>query len=67
MVEALNDDPDRLNICSGAIALGYVPGASDEKLMAMLIHGLCARGIRYGLQAMCEVGGVVNVKTVEAL
>lgn len=65
--EALNADPDRLNVNGGGIALGHPLGATGAKLMATLIHSLRARGKRYGLQAMCEGGGLANVTIVEAL
>ena len=60
-------DPAKLNIHGGAIALGHPLGASGTKLMATLVHALKARGKRYGLQTMCEGGGVANVTIVEAL
>ncbi|TCD06225.1 acetyl-CoA C-acyltransferase [Erythrobacteraceae bacterium CFH 75059] len=60
-------DPERLNVNGGAIALGHPLGASGTKLMATLVHALRARGKRYGLQTMCEGGGVANVTIVEAL
>jgi acetyl-CoA C-acetyltransferase len=60
-------DPERLNVNGGAIALGHPLGASGAKLMTTLIHALRARGKRYGLQTMCEGGGVANVTIVEAL
>ncbi len=60
-------DPDRLNVNGGAIALGHPLGASGTKLMATLLHALKARGKKYGLQTMCEGGGVANVTIVEAL
>lgn len=60
-------DPDKLNIHGGAIALGHPLGASGTKLMATLIHALRAHGKTYGLQTMCEGGGVANVTIVEAL
>jgi acetyl-CoA C-acetyltransferase len=60
-------DPDRLNVHGGAIALGHPLGASGTRLMATLIHALRARGKRYGLQTMCEGGGIANVTIVEAL
>ena len=63
----LGADPDRLNVNGGAIALGHPLGASGAKLMATLVHALRARGKRYGLQTMCEGGGVANVTIVEAL
>lgn len=60
-------DPARLNVNGGAIALGHPLGASGTKLMATLVHALRARGKRYGLQAMCEGGGLANVTIVEAV
>jgi acetyl-CoA C-acetyltransferase len=60
-------DPQRLNVNGGAIALGHPLGASGAKLMATLVHALKARGKRYGLQTMCEGGGLANVTIVENL
>jgi acetyl-CoA C-acetyltransferase len=60
-------DPARLNVNGGAIALGHPLGASGAKLMATLVHALHKRGKRYGLQTMCEGGGVANVTIVETL
>ncbi|PZQ18827.1 MAG: acetyl-CoA C-acetyltransferase, partial [Sphingopyxis macrogoltabida] len=60
-------DPDRLNVNGGAIALGHPLGASGTKLMATLVHALHRRGKRYGLQTMCEGGGIANVTIVERL
>jgi acetyl-CoA C-acetyltransferase len=60
-------DPMKLNVNGGAIALGHPLGASGTKLMATLIHALKARGGRYGLQTMCEGGGIANVTIVEAV
>ncbi len=59
-------DPAKLNVNGGAIALGHPLGASGTKLMATLLHSLKARGKKYGLQTMCEGGGVANVTIVEA-
>ncbi len=60
-------DPAGLNVNGGAIALGHPLGATGAKLMATLVHGLRARGKRWGLQTMCEGGGIANVTIVEAL
>jgi len=60
-------DPDRLNVNGGAIALGHPLGASGTKLMTTLLHALKARGKKYGLQTMCEGGGLANVTIVERL
>ena len=60
-------DPERLNVNGGAIALGHPLGGSGTKLMATLVHALKARGKRYGLQTMCEGGGLANVTIIERL
>jgi acetyl-CoA C-acetyltransferase len=66
-LQSLHADPDKLNVNGGAIALGHPLGSSGTKLMATLIHALRARGKRYGLQTMCEGGGIANVTIYEAL
>jgi acetyl-CoA C-acetyltransferase len=63
----IGGDEERLNVNGGAIALGHPLGASGSKLMATLVQALKARGGRYGLQTMCEGGGVANVTIVERL
>ncbi len=60
-------DHAKMNVNGGAIALGHPLGASGTKLMATLVHALRARGGRYGLQTMCEGGGIANVTIVERL
>ena len=60
-------DPARLNVNGGAIALGHPLGASGARLMTTLVHALRARGKRWGLQTMCEGGGIANVTIIEAL
>ena len=60
-------DPAKLNVNGGAIALGHPLGATGTKLMATLVHALHARRKRWGLQTMCEGGGIANVTIVEAL
>jgi acetyl-CoA C-acetyltransferase len=60
-------DPSRLNVNGGAIALGHPLGGSGTKLMSTLVHALRKNGKRYGLQTMCEGGGLANVTIVEAL
>lgn len=60
-------DPERLNVNGGAIALGHPLGGSGAKLMTTLVHALKARGKRFGLQTMCEGGGIANVTIVEAM
>ena len=63
----LDADPARLNVHGGAIALGHPLGASGAKLMATLVHALHRHGKRFGLQTMCDGGGIANVTIVEAL
>jgi len=60
-------DPAKINVNGGAIALGHPLGASGSKLMATLVHALRKRGGRYGLQTMCEGGGIANVTIIERL
>jgi acetyl-CoA C-acetyltransferase len=64
---ALEADPARLNVNGGAIALGHPLGASGARLMTTLLTALRDRGGRYGLQTMCEAGGMANVTIVERL
>ncbi len=58
-------DPEKLNVHGGAIALGHPLGASGTKLMATLVHALHRHDKKYGLQTMCEGGGVANVTIIE--
>lgn len=58
-------DPARLNPRGGAIALGHPLGASGAKLLTTLINELEAVGGRYGLQVMCEGGGMANAMIIE--
>jgi len=66
-LQATGADPARLNVNGGAIALGHPLGGSGAKLMTTLVHALQARGKRYGLQTMCEGGGLANVTLIERL
>jgi len=66
-LQQVGADPDRLNVYGGAIALGHPLGASGAKLMATLVHALRSRGGRFGLQTMCEGGGIANVTIIERL
>jgi acetyl-CoA C-acetyltransferase len=60
-------DPAKLNVHGGAIALGHPLGASGTKLMATLLNALKQNDKRWGLQTMCEGGGLANVTIVERL
>lgn len=66
-LQQLGADPDRLNVHGGAIALGHPLGASGTKLMTTLVNALKSKNKRYGLQTMCEGGGLANVTIVERL
>jgi acetyl-CoA C-acetyltransferase len=66
-LKATGADPAKLNVHGGAIALGHPLGASGTKLTTTLLHALKRRGGRYGLQTMCEGGGMANVTIFEAL
>jgi len=63
----LGADPERLNLRGGAIALGHPLGASGIRLLATLVNHLEATGGRYGLQTMCEGGGMANATIIERL
>lgn len=56
---------DKTNVNGGAIALGHPLGASGAKLMTTLLHEMERRGARYGLQTMCEGGGMANGTILE--
>lgn len=66
-LKKLDADPAKLNVNGGAIALGHPLGATGAKLMATLVHALRQRKKKYGLQTMCEGGGIANVTIIEAL
>lgn len=63
----LHPDMSRVNPNGGAIALGHPLGASGTRLMATLLHELERTGGRYGLQTMCEGGGMANATIIERL
>jgi len=63
----LDADPARLNPWGGAIALGHAVGASGTRLLGTLVAQLEATGGRYGLQTMCEGGGMANATIIERL
>jgi acetyl-CoA acyltransferase len=65
--QELGGDPERLNPRGGAIALGHPLGSSGTRLLTTLVNGLEASGGRYGLQTMCEGGGMANATIIERL
>ena len=60
-----NVDPAQLNPCGGAIALGHPLGASGARLMTTMLGAMERSGARYGLQTMCEAGGMANATIIE--
>jgi acetyl-CoA C-acetyltransferase len=66
-LEVTGGDHAKLNVNGGAIALGHPLGGSGTKLMTTLVYAMRDRGARYGLQTMCEGGGLANVTIVERL
>ncbi|MEU4318155.1 thiolase family protein [Nocardia fluminea] len=63
----LGADPDKVNPRGGAIALGHPLGASGTRLLATMVNHLEQTGGRYGLQTMCEAGGLANATIIERL
>jgi acetyl-CoA C-acetyltransferase len=66
-MQELDFPHEKLNVNGGAIALGHPLGATGTKLMTTLLHELERTGKRYGLQTMCEGGGVANVTIIERI
>lgn len=60
-------DDAKLNPVGGAVALGHPLGASGARVMTTMIHYLRRTGGRFGLQTMCEAGGMANATVIEAL
>ncbi|MGY2006821.1 thiolase family protein [Nocardia gipuzkoensis] len=60
-------DLAKVNVNGGAIAIGHPLGASGARLMTTLVHAMRERGARYGLQTMCEAGGLANATIIERL
>jgi acetyl-CoA acyltransferase len=60
-------DPAKVNQLGGAIALGHPLGASGARLATTLLHTLEETGGRWGLQVMCEGGGLANATVYERL
>jgi len=66
-MDELGADPKKLNPNGGAIALGHPLGCSGARLMISMMHELERTGGRYGLQAICEGGGMANGTIIERL
>ena len=63
----MHPDMENVNVNGGAIALGHPLGASGTRLMTTLLNELERTGGRYGLQTMCEGGGLANATIIERL
>jgi acetyl-CoA acetyltransferase family protein len=63
----IHPNMDKVNVNGGAIALGHPLGASGTRLMTTLLNELERTGGRYGLQTMCEGGGLANATIIERL
>ncbi|GAA2597846.1 thiolase family protein [Actinomadura fulvescens] len=63
----LGADLDKVNVRGGAIAIGHPLGASGARIMTTLLHSMEDRGARFGLQTMCEAGGLANATILELL
>jgi acetyl-CoA acyltransferase len=61
----LSADMGRMNVNGGAIALGHPLGGTGARLMTSLVHEMRRRGARYGLQTMCQGGGMANATILE--
>ncbi|MDI2027710.1 thiolase family protein [Saccharopolyspora sp. TS4A08] len=66
-LDDLGADPERLNPLGGAIAVGHPLGGSGAILMTRLLARMREKGLRYGLQTMCEGGGTANATIIESL
>ncbi|MFI0447243.1 thiolase family protein [Actinomadura sp. 6N118] len=60
-------DLDKVNVRGGAIAIGHPLGASGARIMTTLLHTMEDRAARFGLQTMCEAGGLANATVLELL
>lgn len=60
-------DPAKTNVNGGAIALGHPLGGSGARLMTTLLHHMRRNDVRFGLQTMCEGGGMANATILESL
>jgi acetyl-CoA acyltransferase len=65
--DELGPDRDRVNVNGGAIALGHPLGCSGARVMTTLVHHMRDKGLRFGLQTICEGGGMANATVLELL
>ena len=65
VMRQLDLDPEKVNVCGGAVALGHPIGASGSRVLVTLLHALQARKKRYGLATLCIGGGEASAVIVE--
>jgi acetyl-CoA acyltransferase len=58
---------DKVNVNGGAIAIGHPLGASGARIMTTLVHAMEQRDAHFGLQTMCEAGGLANATIIERI
>lgn len=66
-LKATGADYERMNPNGGAMAIGHPVGGSGARLMTTMVHHMRDNGIRFGLQSMCEGGGMANATVLELL
>ncbi|KZL15201.1 3-ketoacyl-CoA thiolase [Pseudovibrio sp. Ad26] len=66
-MKELDIPPEKTNVNGGGIALGHPIGATGARLMTTLLHEMERRKVRFGLQTMCEGGGIANAMIIERL
>ena len=66
-LQEIGADPALLNPNGGAMALGHPLGGKGAILLTKLVHHMADKGIKYGLQAICEGGGTANATILELL
>lgn len=66
-IRELNIDPNKVNVCGGAVSLGHPIGASGARLLTTLIHSLKRTGGKYGLVTLCIGGGEANAMIIEMM
>ena len=66
-IRELNLDPEKVNICGGAVSLGHPIGASGARILTTLIHSLKRTGKKYGIATLCIGGGEANAMIIEVM
>jgi acetyl-CoA acyltransferase len=66
-LQSTHADPAKVNVRGGAIALGHPLGASGARIMTTLLNAMEDTNARWGLQVMCEAGGLANATVIEQL